>query len=181
MHWSRVLSVVGFIALLLVTGAFVLQAFPGLAGADAALIVQSGSMEPAISTGSVVFVAEHPPDTVSEGDIITFSDDEGYLITHRVHEVHRTETSFRFITKGDANENADPEPVYRSNYVGKVPEIDLPLLGTYYLTIPFMGYVVSFSNTGVGWLVLVVAPVMLLIANELWTLYDALEVEEAGE
>ena len=179
MKWGRVASVFGSLILFIAVTAFLLQAFPSVVGADHALIVMSGSMEPTIGTGSVVFVAERPPETVSEGDVITFSDDGGRLITHRVHAVHRTETSFRFVTKGDANENVDPEPVYRSSYVGSVPEVHLPLLGSYYLSIPFIGYIITFAETGFGWLVLVVAPLLLLIVNELWVLYSSLEIEKA--
>lgn len=181
MNWGRALHWVVGIVLLVAVAAFVLQAFPGLVGADHALTVQSGSMEPTVTTGSVVFVAERPPSTVTEGDIITYTDDGQNLITHRVHEVHRSETSFRFVTKGDANEDADPEPVYRGDYVGTVPEIDLPLIGTLNLSIPFVGYVLGFADTGLGWLMLVVVPLTLLVFNELWSLYRAMEPVETAD
>lgn len=181
MNWSRILQAVGAIVLLLAVGVFVVQAFPGLVGADHALTVKSGSMEPTIRTGAVVFVAEQSPATVEQGNIITFTDDGRNLITHRVHEVHRADTSVRFITKGDANENVDPEPVYRGDYVGTVPEVHLPLIGTLYLSIPFMGYVLAFANTGLGWLMLVVVPLTLLVFNELWTLYRAMEPVETAD
>lgn len=181
MNWSRVAQSALLIALLLVVGAFVVQAFPDLVGADHSLIVQSGSMEPAIGTGSVVFVTDIPPEQAVEGDVITFQDDGGNLVTHRVHEKYATENSLRFVTKGDANEGPDPEPVYRGDYVGTVPEVHLPLIGTLYLSIPFMGYVLSFANTGLGWLVLVVVPLTLLVFNELWSLYRAMEPVETTD
>jgi signal peptidase len=159
---SRALKIGLAVALLAVVGVFVLQAFPAVVGADHALIVKSGSMEPAIQTGSIVFVKDVPAERVEEGDVITYGDDGGNLITHRVIERHSTDTSIRFITKGDANENPDHEPVYRSDLVGKVV-----------FSIPFIGYVVAFGNTTAGYLTLVLLPVMLFIFNEIWELWRA--------
>lgn len=162
MSYSRVLRIGLTVALLAVVGAFVLQAFPAAVGADYALTVQSGSMEPAIQTGAVVFVKDVPAERVKEGDVITYSDNGGNFITHRVIEKHTTEASVRFTTKGDANANADHEPVYRSNLVGVVM-FDIPLIG----------YVVAFGNTTAGYAALVLVPVMLFIFTELWELWKA--------
>lgn len=166
MKWSRALQAVGAIVLFLAVGAFVIQAFPALVGVDYALVVQSGSMEPALETGSVVFVEEVPPETIEEGDIITYRDDGGNLITHRVVEIHQAQTSMRFSTKGDNNENSDPEPVYRDEFVGEVT-----------FNIPLIGYVVAFGQTRLGWAVMVMVPTLLLIFSELWSLYRAMETE----
>lgn len=157
---SRAVKSILTLALLLVVATFVIQAFPGLVTADYAFTVQSGSMEPAIQTGSVVFVKTIPPENVAEGDVITYEDDGGALITHRVIEKHTAGDSLRFETKGDANEDPDPEPVYRNQYVGMV-----------LFSIPFIGYVVAFGNTQLGYITLVLFPVLLLIFSELWVLY----------
>ncbi|MEF8826009.1 MAG: signal peptidase I [Halapricum sp.] len=166
MNWRRAVKVALTLALLLVVGAFVAQAFPELVGADLALTVKSGSMEPAIPTGSVVFVTEVPAERVGEDDVITYRDDGGNLVTHRVAEKHVAGESLRFVTKGDANEDPDPEPVYRSDLVGVVT-----------FNIPLIGYVVAFGNTQMGYLAMVLVPVMLLIFNELWEIYRAMEPE----
>lgn len=162
MNLSRALKVALTVALLAVVGAFVIQAFPAVAGTDYALTVQSGSMEPAIQTGSVVFVKDVPAERVEEGDVITYSDDGGAFVTHRVIEKHATDASVRFVTKGDANEDPDHEPVYRSDLVGVVA-----------FSIPLMGYVVAFGNTTVGYVALVLVPVVLLVLSELWELWKA--------
>lgn len=159
---SRAVKSVLTLALLLVVATFAVQAFPGLIMADYAFTVQSGSMEPAIQTGSVVFVKAMPPESVNEGDVITYEDDGGNLITHRVTEKHAAGDSLRFDTKGDANEDPDSEPVYRSEYVGTVM-----------FSVPFIGYIVAFGNTHIGYITLVLLPVMLLIFSELWVLYKA--------
>ena len=49
------------------------------------------------------------------GDIITFHN-EDTVVTHRV--VKKEEGTF--ITKGDANKNADPIPVAKSQIIGRV-------------------------------------------------------------
>lgn len=166
MNVRRAVKTILTLALLCVVGAFVVQAFPELIGADLALTVKSGSMEPAIPTGSVVFVKEVPATRAEVGDVITYRDDGGNLVTHRVTEKHVAGESLRFVTKGDANENPDPEPVYRGDFVGVVT-----------FSIPLIGYVVAFGNTQMGYLALVLVPVMLLIFNELWELYRAMEPE----
>jgi signal peptidase len=159
-NWRRAAQVILTIALLLVVGTFIAQAFPVLVGADHALTVESGSMEPRISTGSVVFVKEVPAERVGEGDIITFRDEGDNFITHRVYEDQSTESRIKFITKGDANANPDGEPVYRSDYVGRLM-----------FDLPYIGYIISFGNTRWGYVTLVLVPVTLLVFNELWELY----------
>src|SRR3989344_9540064 len=73
-----------------------------------AYIVQSGSMEPAIKTGSIVI--SYPSNSYSEGDVVTFSKSVGAknLITHRIEArffpdgVDKAPT---YLTSGDANED----------------------------------------------------------------------------
>lgn len=176
MNIKRVLKALGSVVLLAVVGLFVIQAFPGLVGADLSYIVQSSSMEPAISTGSVVFVTEIPSGQVDEriyeGDVITFSKTGGSATTtHRVVKKHEGQSSVRFVTKGDANEEPDPEPVYRGEVVGKVT-----------MSIPLIGYVVAFSQTMWGWFLLVMVPVTILLMDGLWHLYlSVAEPEGNGE
>ena len=123
-------------------------------------------MEPTIPTGAIVFVDNIAPsqvdERVTEGEVITFTDDGRNLVTHRMVEKHTAETSVRFTTKGDANENVDPEPVYRPNIVGEVM-----------FSVPFVGYIVAFANTGYGFMLLVWGPVIALVFSELLSLYRA--------
>ena len=93
---------------------------PGLFGIRP-YVVYSGSMEPKIPTGAVVFTKEgaYSPET---GDIITFHN-EDTVVTHRV--VKKEEGTF--ITKGDANSSEDA-PVLWDNVVGKV-FVGIPRVG----------------------------------------------------
>ncbi len=90
-------------------------------------IVMSGSMEPALRTGGIVWVMKNR--TRPEiGDIIMYKRGDSY-ITHRV--VGRDGENY--ITKGDANEETDPAPV-------RIEEIT----GIILFTVPFAGYAVVF-------------------------------------
>ena len=79
--------------------------------------VESGSMEPEIPVGSVIYVKPTPPEDIQENDIITFSK-EGVTVTHRVIENHIVEGEF--VTKGDATEKEDVTPVPYASLVRKV-------------------------------------------------------------
>lgn len=89
--------------------------------------VISGSMEPTYSVGDLLYVKPVEPDDVRVGDPITFVLNENLVVaTHRVVEID-AENQF-FITKGDANANADASPVHFNNLIG-VPKFHIPLLG----------------------------------------------------
>lgn len=114
--------------LLLAAVAIVLIA-PKLMGYQT-LAVLSGSMEPEISVGSIVFTKEIEPELLEAGDIVTYRLSGDTLVTHRVME--NDQTAEQLITQGDANETADVSPVAYDNVVGKAA-MHLPLLG--YLSI----------------------------------------------
>ena len=73
--------------------------------------VISGSMEPEIPTGSLVYVRHEEPDTIVKDDVIAFysNNADGSIITHRV--VSNSPAMGQFITKGDANEEKDMNPI----------------------------------------------------------------------
>jgi signal peptidase I len=92
--------------------------------------VYSGSMEPQLHVGSVVFVKAIDSAEVRVGDVITFQDPRtpGRLITHRVVKrfVHKGELVYR--TKGDANPAADPWTISLPGTVGRA-SFDIPVVG----------------------------------------------------
>lgn len=112
-------------------------------------VIVSGSMEPAIHTGSMVFVdTEYDAEKVVERDIIAF-DMNGTMVTHRVKET----LDNGFITKGDANDSQDPAPVSVDNYMGRV-----------IMWIPWIGYATAFlSGTKVKILVIAAFVSVMLI------------------
>lgn len=82
-------------------------------------LISGGSMSPALEVGDVVIIAKASSDTIEEGDIIQFRDADGMPMVHRVVEIQETETGKFFTTKGDANDNADSQPVASHQVTGK--------------------------------------------------------------
>ncbi len=78
------------------------------------LIVSSGSMEPELSVGDVIIIKSCANYEV--GDIITYSVDDKYFVTHRIIEREGN----NFVTKGDNNNVEDNQAVFKENIEGKV-------------------------------------------------------------
>ena len=91
-------------------------------------VVVSGSMEPEIPVGSLVYVEGIAPEDVQVEDVIAFygGHDSNAIITHRV--VKNRVVMGEFITKGDANEKEDMNPIPYSNFLGRV-ELSVPVVG----------------------------------------------------
>ena len=68
------------------------------------------------------------PDTIVKDDVIAFysNNADGSIITHRV--VSNSPAMGQFITKGDANEEKDMNPIPYNNYIGKV-KLSVPVVG----------------------------------------------------
>ena len=114
--------------------------------------VTSGSMEPKYKVGSVVYVRHVEPETLKEGDVITFRISEDELATHRIIRVERTAAGLQFWTKGDANSISDGSPVAAGNVVGKV-----------YFTIPVLGVFAGFLEGVRGKVIIVHGALILLV------------------
>lgn len=116
-----------------------------LSGGEASLFgyqmkaVLSGSMEPDISTGSVIAIKETTPDFQYEtNDVITFITDDESIVTHRIKQVKKDGESY--ITKGDANNANDLDSVRPENIIGIYSGV----------SIPYLGYIAIFMNSGKG-------------------------------
>src|SRR3990167_4434609 len=87
------------------------------------LIVQTGSMAPSIPAGSLVVVAKKGTDGAGvnyvENDVITFQKGKE-LVSHRVVNVVRENGEKFFQTKGDANQEPDPELVQDKQVIGRI-------------------------------------------------------------
>lgn len=90
--------------------------------------VVSGSMEPEIPIGSLVYVDGVEPEDVQVEDVIAFygGRDANAIITHRV--VENRVVVGEFITKGDANQENDLNPVNYHELIGRV-EWSVPEVG----------------------------------------------------
>ena len=120
-------SSLGTLLLVLLIAACVPLTVPRMLG-YALYTVVSGSMEPAIPTGSLVYVEHVAPEDIEEGDVIAFYDavDVASVITHRV--VTNSTVMGEFVTKGDANEANDMRPIPYSYLIGRV-RMSVPELG----------------------------------------------------
>lgn len=153
---KRALHLGGLVVLVAVLVPFVIYAVPGVIGGEASYVVLSGSMEPSISSGDVVIVDETHPTSIEEGDVITYTrEEDGTPTTHRVIDVIEGDDGVAFETQGDANDQPDSTPVSGSQ-----------VTGTVMLTIPYIGYVISFVNTPLGFGVLVIVPLVALVVSE---------------
>jgi signal peptidase len=130
---------------------FVVFAVPQAVGADHGFVILSGSMEPTVSPGDVVIVDASAP--IAVGDVITFDDGNTVTTTHRVVGIE----DGQYITQGDANQYVDTERVAPGDVLGRVT-----------LTIPLVGHVILWVNTPVGYVSLVLAPLVLLVVSELF-------------
>ncbi len=97
-----VVSVLVGYSLFLANAKYILhEQLPMLGGCGYAVVL-SGSMEPTISVNDVVIIKEQ--DAYEVGDIITYVDGDGTLITHRIVAIDGDEITVR----GDANNTDDP-------------------------------------------------------------------------
>ncbi|GAA0457339.1 signal peptidase I [Halococcus dombrowskii] len=168
----RTLEVVGIVVLIAVLVPFAVFIVPQVVGAEHSYAVLSSSMSPTISAGDAVIVNGISAAAVSEGDIITFRQGKtaeirqgqagANLVTHRVVNVVQNEDGLQFETKGDANEEADRKLVPAAALVGRVA-----------FTIPYIGHVIAFAGTQMGFLALVALPLGLLVLGELYDLARA--------
>lgn len=100
--------------------------------------VTSGSMEPEIHIGDVIYVKSIPFQNISTGDVITFSMNQGRtMVTHRVEKIDRENGLVQ--TKGDANREADPVWIDRKTICGEVQ-----------YTVQGLGYVALMAATFSG-------------------------------
>jgi signal peptidase I len=142
---------VALIVFLLLVGA----TFLPIPGNYKVFTVQSGSMEPHVKLGSLIFVKR--ADNYQVRDVITFKvPGNKNTVTHRIEEIKTTESGLSFVTKGDANEEADTEETNQSNVVGKV-----------FLMIPYVGYPIGYAKTQLGFILLVIIPSVIIIYDEL--------------
>ena len=109
-------------------------------------IVLSGSMEPSIMTGDMVFVKETDPDSLKVGDVIAYKSGSA-VVTHRIVEVKSENGETRYVTQGDANNAADQSLV-------KPADVE----GIYQRRVAGAGNLAMFMQTPTGMSLFVVCP-----------------------
>lgn len=151
------------LAALLAAGAFALVVAGAVLTGHRALVVRSGSMEPAIRTGDLVLVRSVSPGAVEAGDIVTFRDAtrDQELVTHRVVRVRSEGAAFGFVTKGDVNTGVERWSVDAGGTIGEVA-----------FRIPAAGYVLSWLGmpyVRVGLMGIAVLVLLTVALRKIWT------------
>ncbi len=119
-------------------------------------VVQSGSMEPALPVGSIIYV--QPQVAYAAGDIVAFKNEADQTITHRIADIQFSDGT-AYITKGDANKKTDAGLVPIDKVVGKA-----------YFHIPYVGYLINYLKTPKGFGLFVILPTVLFILSEIWNI-----------
>jgi len=145
--------IIGFIVLVAVL--LIISAFP-ITGNFKVMIVQSGSMAPAIKMGSVVAVK--PADDYKIGKIITFGPYSRTKspTTHRIYDIKVVNGQPRYITKGDANNAPDQREIQKRDILGKV-----------LFSVPYLGFAVDFAKKPIGFGLIIIVPAALIIVDEI--------------
>jgi signal peptidase len=140
-----------FIAAIVAVILLLLASILPIPGGVKVFVVQSGSMEPAIKTGSVVVVKSSSDYKVS--DTITFGPYSKIKppTTHRIAEIK----DGNYITKGDANNAPDPRTVAKRDIIGKAV-----------FSVPYLGYAVATAKQPYGFIILILIPAAIIVYDE---------------
>lgn len=141
-------------------------------------VVLSGSMQPLIPTGSIVYSLK---DTIYQtGDIISFAKGK-QTITHRIVEVqdekglvvsplispiavNKEPRAIFFKTQGDANNAPDNDLIPQNNVIGRA-----------LFHLPYVGRLIVFLKTISGFVLFLVIPTFIFIGFELWNIKKEIE------
>lgn len=128
--------------------------------------VLTESMEPEISPGEMILGKRTDPEDLQVGDIVTYKGESGSffgkIITHKIVEIN----DGIFITQGVANSIPDPA-IHGSQILSK-----------YVTTVPLAGRLFSVINSKLGFLFLIVTPLLLLIVNEISIIVKAFKEDK---
>ncbi len=123
------------------------------------LAVASGSMEPTLNEGDLIVVKGglNASTIVAEretGDIIIFYSPRNHneLIVHRAVDKWQVSDSWKFHTKGDANDQDDNWTVDETDIIGKVVGV-----------VPYVGHIPLFVHTTNGKIVIIILIVILVL------------------
>ncbi|MFJ3381587.1 signal peptidase I [Curtobacterium sp. NPDC090217] len=148
--------------LVIVAGlAVVLIVIPKATGSTP-LTVLTQSMEPTLPPGTLLVVKPTPLEDIRIGDVVTYQIVSGQpaVISHRVVAVESSSDGARtFVLKGDNNAEPDPSPVTAAQVRGVV-----------WYSIPEVGYVNQLVNGSRGWLIPVVAGILLAYSAAMITI-----------
>lgn len=152
-----------FIPLIVVNLALIIGSYlnpdklPGVFGVRPAVVL-SGSMDPAIQPGDLIFVDDCDPAALKEGDVVCYLS-SGKAITHRIVSITEGDDGQpRLVTKGDANNAEDRLAVSFDQVQGQWKGARVPGLGD----------AILFMQTPAGMILFIVVPLALFFAWDVW-------------
>ncbi len=134
------------------------------------MTVLSGSMAPDIKMGSLVVVK--PTDNYKIGDIITFGEMSKTKTptTHRIADIKVVDSEPVYITKGDANNAPDQKEITGKEIIGKV-----------LFDIPYVGYAVNTAKKPFGFMLIIIAPAVIIIYDEIRKIIREIKKKKENE
>jgi signal peptidase len=164
----EVAGLAGWILTGLVGALFLVVAVSLLLG-QRAVVVLSGSMEPAFSPGDVLIERGVEPSQVEVGQIVTFQEPGTDLVlTHRVRRIESNGPQIVFTTKGDADNSVQRWAIGRGEQLGRPVQ-----------AIPKIGYAVMFAKTPLGLVAIVLLPLFAIAGFEIARIWRPPIPEEA--
>ena len=136
--------------------------------------VESGSMEPTLKVGGMIICKSTPVSNIEVGDIIGFNAQDNEKVTHRVIEISDKSGKLWFQTKGDANEDPDPDLISPTR-----DTVDRVIFH-----IPYLGFISSFMKTKLAFLLFICIPALILFVlfgKDIWTALAEMRGKHKGE
>ncbi|MDO4845812.1 MAG: signal peptidase I, partial [Oscillospiraceae bacterium] len=127
------------------------------------MVVQTESMSPTFDAEDMIIIRQCDPSTLQVGDIITFHtiiENEYALNTHRIVEISNENGIRGYTTRGDNNNGVDDRHIIS----------DSDIVGQYVTRLPKMGKVINFLSGSVGFLVVIVLPMLAFFIYQIYHL-----------
>ncbi len=160
-------KVIKYIAIFLVASlGFVIFVLSHNIAGIRAFVITSGSMAPAIPTGSLILTTYVHPIFLRKNDMITFIAPikEHTIVTHRIQSITTRGGVTVIGTKGDANKYNDIWHLAGGGVIGKVIYV-----------IPYIGYFLVFTRTKIGISIFILLPAFYIIYSELGVIYQLMK------
>lgn len=137
--------------------------------------IATGSMTPNINQfDAVINMRVDDPNDLKVGDVITFIStsplSKNFTITHRIKAITEDENGeVCYTTKGDANNIEDASCAKFENIIGKV-----------IIRIPGLGYIQKFLASGIGWLLCILIPALIIIGRDILRITRLSSIKESA-
>lgn len=123
------------------------------------VIVKGPSMSPTIPLGSLLVEQTVRPAELAVGDVVTFVQPNGAVVTHRITRIAIVDGELAIETKGDANAAADSALHPADRVTGRVVTV-----------VPYAGFLFAFLTIPSG--VLSIASILGSLLLSVWLLED---------